>query len=100
MQLERVAQRLDDTVGDRGRLARAADVLDEDRELVAAQPRGGVDRAQAAAQALGDLDEQLVAGRVAERVVDRLEAVEVAEDHADGAALAAALESMVEPVEE
>ena len=54
----------------------------EDRELVAAQARDGVARAQRVAQPLaGDL-QQPVTGGVAERVVDPLEVVEVEErDH-------------------
>ena len=54
-------------------------VLDQDRELVAAEARRGVAGAHAAQQPLADRDEQLVAGGVAEAVVDRLELVEVAE---------------------
>jgi len=54
----------------------------QDRELVAAQARDGVARAQRVAQPLaGDL-QQPVTGGVAERVVDPLEVVEVEErDH-------------------
>src|SRR2546423_317263 len=80
---ERWRHRLGDALGDGDRLALVAHVLEQDRELVAAQPRGGVACPQAAAQARGDRDEQLVTGGVACRVVDGLEAVEVAEQHAD-----------------
>ena len=57
------------------------DVLDEDGELVAAQPRGRVGGPQAALQPLADRHEQLVAGGVAQAVVHRLEVVEVDEQH-------------------
>ena len=55
-------------------------VLEQDRELVAAQP-GGQCRSGAGAdcEPLGDRDQQRVAGGVAEAVVDRLEVVEVEE---------------------
>ena len=50
----------------------AADVLEQDGELVAAEAGGGVGRrGRAPSRRLRDLDEQLVAGGVAERVVDR-----------------------------
>ena len=63
-------------------------VLDQDRELVAAQARDGVGLAQALAQALAHEREQAVAGDVAEAVVDRLEAVEVEDHHRDQALVA------------
>ena len=56
---------------------------DEDREFVAAEPRGGVGSAHALADALGRLDQQPVAGQVAEAVVDELELVDVEEEHGD-----------------
>ena len=56
--------------------------LEQDGELVAAEPRRGVRRhARARCTRRRDLDEHLVADRVAERVVDRLEVVEVEEQH-------------------
>ena len=51
LDLERRVQRLDDALGDGDGLALGADVLEEHGELVAAEPRGGVARAQAAVQA-------------------------------------------------
>ena len=59
------------------------DVLDQHAELVAAEPRGGVTRAQARGQPVRDLLQQPVALRVSAGVVDRLEVVEVDEQHAD-----------------
>ena len=53
---------------------------EEDRELFAAQARGGVDRAQLAAQEVGERPQRLVAGRMPEAVVDPLEVVEVGEE--------------------
>jgi hypothetical protein len=53
----------------------------QDRELVAAQPRDGVARAQHAGDPRADELEQLVAAVVAERVVDLLELVEVEQHH-------------------
>ena len=64
------------------------DVLQQDRELVAAEAGRGVAGADARVEPLGDLDEHLVAGSVAEAVVDGLEVVEVEEHDGEAAALA------------
>ena len=53
-------------LGDLDRLQLALGVVDQDRELVAAEARGGVDRAHAVLQAPSDLLQDLVAGGVAE----------------------------------
>ena len=63
-------------------------VLEQHRELVAAQPRGQVGRPDAAADPLGGGDQDGVAGGVAGVVVDALEVVEVEEEHGAGAARA------------
>ncbi|MCX5650006.1 MAG: hypothetical protein NTU45_01240 [Planctomycetota bacterium] len=62
--------------------------VEQEHELVAAEPRGeiavaarDVDRAHHLRQDAAHLDEQRVAGVVAERVVDLLEAVEIEEHH-------------------
>ena len=55
-------------------------VLDEDRELVAAEPGHEVALADEALDPLGHRDEERVAGAVAERVVHDLEVVEVEEE--------------------
>jgi hypothetical protein len=60
-----------------GQLRLVLDAIEEDRELVAAEPGHAVVAAHAAEQALGHLDELLVADLVPELVVDRLEPVEV-----------------------
>ena len=70
-------------LGHVGGLDALAPVLEQDRELVAAQPGRGVGGAQRLLQPLADLVQQLVAGGVAERVVDGLEVVEVHEQHGD-----------------
>ena len=49
----------------------------QDDELVAAEARQDVARAQRRFPAARHLDEQLVAGRVSERVVDQLELIDV-----------------------
>ena len=79
--MERLAQVGDDRARDVDGDVVVGDVVQHDDELVATEPRNGVDRAPAGAQPLGHLDEQLVARGVTERIVDRLEAVEVDEQH-------------------
>ena len=85
-------------LGDRERVRLAPGAVEQQRELVAAEARGGVALAQAAAQPVGHRAEQLVAGVVAVAVVDRLELVDVEQQHAD--ARAAAVKRMLEPVVE
>ena len=63
-------------------------VFEQDRELVAAEPRDRVAGAHRLAEAVTDREQQLVADGVAEAVVHRLEAVEVDDDDADGAVVA------------
>ena len=72
--------------GDLDRVQLALGVADQDRELVAAEARGGVDRAHAVVQPPRDLLQHLVAGGVAEAVVDVLEVVHVEEQHGHRAA--------------
>ena len=85
----RAAPALQHAVRRVGGLLDAVDVLEQQRELVAAEARRGVGRADARGQALRHLDEHLVAGGVPQAVVDRLEVVEVEEDHGHALALAA-----------
>ena len=68
------------------RVLGAADVGEQDGELVAAEAGDRVARPQRRGQALADRAQQQVAVVVAERVVDLLEAVEVDHQHGDGAA--------------
>ena len=69
----------------RPRARRQVDAPQDRGELVAAEPRDHVGRAQAGAQRVAEARDHRVAGRVAERVVDRLEAVDV-EQQQDAAA--------------
>ena len=87
-ELERLLERELDALGDAGGALVVA-AVEQDRELVAAEPRGQVARAQAGAQPAGEGHQQLVADLVPEAVVDALEVVEVEEQH-DGAAVGAA----------
>ena len=64
--------------------------LEDDRELVAAQPRQRVVLAQQLLQPRADLAQHLVAGVVAERVVELLEAVEVDQQQRELVAVRAA----------
>ena len=64
-------------------------LVDEDRELVAAQSGHGVAGPYAGQQPLGGGQQEQVARCVAERVVDGLEAVEVEEEYADAGRMAA-----------
>ena len=80
-ELERALQLLLDALGEVDGVALALHVLDQDRELVAAQARDEVGRAQHRLQPARQVHQQLVAGLVAEAVVDQLEAVEVEEHH-------------------
>ena len=73
-------QRIDDPVGDAGGMAEVRLILDQDRELVPAEPRRQVVGPQDAAEPIGDVDQQPVAGRVPVRVVDHLEVVEIEEE--------------------
>ena len=97
---ERVAQAGGDPGGEVLDLV-VGDVLEDDRELVAAEPGQGVPGAHHRAQPVGHLDEQRVAGGVAEAVVDHLEHVEV-QEHQDQAAPGPALprQAVLDPVGE
>ena len=77
-----------DLFGDARGIIDIGDVLQDDDELVTAQPRHRVGRPHGAAQAVSHFLEQFVADLVTERVVDDLETVEVEKHHRD-AALAA-----------
>ena len=81
--------------------ARVRRCVEHDAELVAAEPRQGVDRPQDAREPRADLAQQHVAAVVAERVVQFLEVVEV--DDEDGQAsprAAAARDRFLEPLVE
>ncbi len=78
---DRQSQRLGDPLGDLDGLLLVDDVLEQHREFVATEARGGVAGAQACIDAVGHLDQQRVARGVAQAVVDYLEAVQVEEQH-------------------
>jgi len=65
------------------RLAHVGDLREEDRELVAAEPRDRVGGAHGHPQTDRDLTKQVVAHGMAERVVHFLEAVEVGEEQGE-----------------
>ena len=69
--------------GDQGGVLGLGQVLDQQRELVAAEPGDGVGLAQAFGEPPPHDGEQAIAGAVSQLVVDCLEAVEV-EDHDGG----------------
>src|SRR6266511_5400699 len=77
---ERLTQRRRDAFRDSRRRALARDVVEQHRELVAAEPRDDVAGAQRLFEPRRDHLEQIVAGLVAEAVVYELEAVEVEKD--------------------
>ena len=78
---ERHGQRVADALG---HVLGITGVLEQDGELVAAQPGRGVAGADAVAQPRGQLHQQLVARGVAEAVVQGLEVVQVQEQHRGG----------------
>jgi hypothetical protein len=82
---DRLGQAVQHALGDGDGLRRHREPVEQDHELVPAEPGDQVARADAVEQALGDHHEQPVAGVVAERVVDRLEAVEVEQEHGEPA---------------
>jgi hypothetical protein len=91
----------DDPAGHHLGLQPAPVVLQQHGELVAAEPRHGVRRADARRQARGDGAQELVAGGVADAVVDRLEPVEVDEAHAQiGLATGRHVERVLQAVQE
>ena len=91
--LERLAQHLEQPVGQGHCVAIAVNIFGQDREFVAAQPRHDVVRAHMLANALRNRDQELVAHGVAKAVVDELEAVEV-EKHQAEVPLRAGLEQL------
>ena len=71
------AQRFLDPERDGVGLRVVVQAVEQDGELVAAEPRDGVAGTQAGLEAARGLDQQLVADQVAEAVVDDLEAIEI-----------------------
>ena len=87
-QLERFGERAEDALGLLLEVLDGRLVLEEDRELVAAEARDRVAGTYRVAEAIADCEQQLVADGVTEAVVHRLEAVEVDDDDPDGAVVA------------
>jgi hypothetical protein len=91
----------EDALGYGGKSVLRGDSLDDERELVAAQPGDRFRLAESRPQPVAELDEQLVAGAVPERVVDELEVVDVEEQHRNpGPGAVVAGECLGDPVEE
>src|SRR6266508_3653776 len=98
---DRRGQCLQQPLGGGERVGGAAGVLDQDDELVAAEPGDGVAGPYVGAQPLGDQGEQLVADLVSEGVVDGLERVQVQQQHGQQAAVAVqAGQGVLQPVVE
>src|SRR5436309_2794669 len=75
--------------------------LQEESELVTAEPGYCVAGAQSGAQPARNFDQHLIACRVAEAIIDNLEVVQVEEHHCDiGASAAGRVDSDLEPVVE
>src|SRR5204863_2787303 len=82
-------------------VAIVGDVLNEDREFIASQPRRGVGGPEGVAQPVADRNEEPVSGGVAQTVVHRLEVVEVhKEDRDRGTAARASGEGVPDAVPE
>src|SRR5213078_1550030 len=100
---DRLAEAAQDVFGDAVDRARPG-LPQQDRELVAAEPRDGVLGPHAAADTLTDRAQYAVADGVPEGVVDALEVVQVDQQHGEAAARhgvgcpGAVDESGVEPV--
>jgi len=78
-QLEGRVERVEDPLRRARGVAGLGHLLDQDRELVAAQPRDRVGRSHALRDPLGGKRQQPVTGAVSEAVVDGLEPVEITE---------------------
>ena len=90
LDLEGLRKRISDPVGHVQCVRRIRGYVEDDAELVAAEPRQRVHGPQDARQSRADLAEQGVAALVPEGVVQILETVEVDDQHGDPAARAAA----------
>jgi hypothetical protein len=101
VQLDRLGERGQQVARHLARRVGRGAALEQDGELVAAEPRGGVAGREPLGQPPRADPQQLVAGGVAERVVDLAEVVEV--DEHDGEPLllrAARVDGVLEPVHE
>ena len=98
---ERLAHAVQDAPGDGDGVPGRGDLLQQDGELVAAEPGQGVHGPAAGFQHAGHAPEQFVAGLVAQGVVDDLEPVQVhVDDREQVPAAAAALHGQAQVVQE
>ncbi len=99
---ERAGEDAGDPLGHVDGILLAGDVLEQDAELVAAEPRHGVGGAHRLLEARSRRGEQLIAGAVAQALVDELEAVQVEGQHGGQRVPAAtlALGGLLETVQE
>ena len=70
-------------------VGRPVNAFDENRELIAAEPRDRVGSPHTVAEPLTDRDQKLIAGGMAEGIVDVLEVIDVEQKHREGLAACA-----------
>ena len=101
-QPHRLAERVGEADRDRHRPLLVADVVEQDRELVAPESGGRVGGPERIRDATRHRDEDVVAAGVAKGVVEHLEVVEVDEQDGERLAIAtpAPLEGVVDPIAE
>ena len=98
---ERGPPGLDDPLAERHRFLRPRQILDDDRELVAAPAGQGVLRPQERTEALGHLHQHGVADQMSDGVVDQLEPIEVEKEHGhEAVAPVEATQRVPQPVHE
>ena len=95
-------QVLEQPLRDRDGLGLAGDILEQDRELVPAEPRGRVAGTDRDPEPLADRLQDLIPGGMPESVGEELEVVEIEEEHRDPprAPTAQSIEDMIESVQE
>src|ERR1700692_625469 len=78
------------------------DAVQQQRELVAAEPGHGVARSQDARESTRERNQEMITDRVAEAVVDELEAIDVQEQHGASEARLppGALQDLIDPIHE
>ena len=101
--LECRRERLDQATPQLIRIHLGGNVLGEDGELVATQPRDGIDRPHRSAEPLTDRGKEQVARRVPKAIVDCLEVIEVKEEDGQSLAVGDALKAcyrVLQPIAE
>src|SRR5881227_1784268 len=66
-----------------GRFSRVRNSIQQNSELVAAQPRDHIDFTNAALESTRDRNQQLIANRMAETIVNVLETIQIEEQHCE-----------------